>query len=331
MAPTTHRPRRRGSRRTERRRRLRAAVVVVTGATSGLGRATALAFAEHGATVVLLARHRAALEQVAQACRARGGEALVAPADVADAGAVAAVADEAVQRFGRLDVWVNCASVGIVGGLLDQPLDEVRRLLDTNVYGYVVGSQAALARFRAQGSGVLINVSSLLGLVPNPRVPTYVMSKFAVRGLTAALHHDVRRWPGIDVCSVLPGPIDTPFFQRAADHTDRGVRAIPPAMAPERVAAKVVACARRPRREVTAGVVPHAILWGHRLAPHAVEWAVAELSARLITRAHDDAATTSPGAVFDPPPEAGTHGGWRRGRARRAVGERFGRALARRA
>jgi short-subunit dehydrogenase len=313
--------------RPYRRRSLDGAVVAVTGATSGLGRATAHAFAAHGATVVVLARDGAAVEQVARECRERGGEALAAPADTADAVAVEAAADDAVRRFGRLDVWVNAASVGIVGEFGKEPLDEVRREVDTNVFGYVVGSRVALAQFERQGGGTLVNVSSLLGVVPNPLVPTYVMTKFAIRGLTSALRHAARRRPGVAVCSVLPGPIDTPFFERAANHTGRRARAVPPAMAPERVAAKVVRCARRPRREVTVGFVPHVVLYGHRFAPRTVEWLVAEYSARLILRR--EPAPEGAGALFGGPSQAATHGGWRRGRVRRHLGERLGRARAR--
>lgn len=311
-----------------RSRNLDGAVVAITGATSGLGRATAHAFAARGATVVVLARDRAEVGRVAEECRERGGQALEAPLDVADAVAVEAAAADAVRRYGRLDVWVNAASVGIVGELGQEPLDEVRRLVDTNVFGYVVGSRVALAHFERQGTGTLVNVSSLLGLVPNPLVPTYVMTKFAIRGLTAGLRHAARRQPGVEVCSVLPGPMDTPFFDRAANHTGRRVRAVPPAIAPERVAAKIVACARRPRREVTVGPVSHVVLYGQRLAPRTVEWLVAEYSARLILRRHEPAPDGA-GALFASPSEASTHGGWRRGRARRHLGERIGRALAR--
>jgi short-subunit dehydrogenase len=304
---------------------------VVTGATSGIGRATALAFARHGARLALVARDADRLADLAGECRQQGGEALVVPADVADPAAVARVRAEAVRRFGRVDVWVNGASVGIAARFGDEPVDEVRRLVDTNILGCVNGSRTALEQFRAQGGGTLVNVSSLLGLAPNPLVSTYVMSKFAVRGLTLSLQEGPGREPGIHVCCVLPGPVDTPFFERAGNHTGLRLRAIAPAAAPERLAAKIVSCARarRPRREVTVGLTGHALHAGHRLAPRTTERLVARASARLIVR-KDELVPDTSGALFDPQPDlARVHGPWRVGRTRRRLGEQVGRALAR--
>jgi short-subunit dehydrogenase len=302
-------------------------VVVITGASSGVGRAAAAAFAAHGCDVVLAARGEPALAEVAALVEAAGARALVAPTDVADAADVERLAAAAVARFGRIDVWVSAAAVVVAGRLGDEDPAELRRLVETNVLGNLLSSRAALTVFRDQGHGTLIDVASLLGLVPNPVVPAYVMSKFAVRGLSLSLRQLVRRDRDIHVCVVVPGPVDTPLFQRAANHTGRQLRAIPPAAAPERVAAAIVSCARRPRRQVTAGVVPHATLVAHRLAPRATEWVVATVSAATVVR-HRLPAPATPGSLFDPPPAGSVHGGWRRGRRRRRLGERVGWAQA---
>lgn len=300
--------------------------MVITGASSGSGRASALAFAAHRAKVVLAARGEKALQDVASECRALGAAALVVPTDVGDPDAIERLALQACDRFGRIDVWVEAASVVIAAPLGEETVEELQRLIRTNVGGAVFGSRAALTVFRRQGFGTLINVSSMLALTPNPIVPAYVMSKFAIRGLSLALRQEVAQSPDINVCVVLPGPVDTPLFQRAANHTGRQLRAIPPAYAPERVAAAIVSCARRPRRQLVVGLGPRLISLSHRVAPRSTEWIVANVTRRTVTRAKPAAATS--GSLFQPPAEAAVHGGWRQGRLRRRVGDWYGGWLA---
>jgi short-subunit dehydrogenase len=309
-----------------KRSTFRDAVVVITGASSGVGRATALAFAAQGACLVLASRSQEALAEVERDCRQRGGRVLVVPTDIADPAAVERLARLAVQRFARIDVWVEAVAVGIAGPLGSESVDEIRRLVDTNVFGAVLCTRAALATFKSQGNGILVIVGSLLSLFPNPLVPLYSLTKFAIRGLALNLQQTVAGHPGIRVCLVLPGPVDTPFFQRAANHVGRQLRAIPPACAPERVAATILACARRPRRQATTGVVAHLALTAHRIAPRATESFVARWSATLITKSAP--APPGPGSLFDPPPTGAVHGGYRRGRVRRRLGEWLGVAQA---
>jgi short-subunit dehydrogenase len=299
--------------------------VVITGASSGIGRATALAFAADGARLVLASRSQDALEQVAHECRAGGGQVLVVATDIADPAAVERLTRLAVQRFGRIDVWVEAAAVGIAGPVGSESVDEIRRLVDTNVLGSTLCARAALTTFRAQGFGTLVLVGSLLSLFPNPMVPLYSMSKFAIRGLALNLQQAVAHDPRIHVSLLLPGPVDTPFFERAANHSGRRLRAIPPAYAPERLAAKIVAVARRPRRQATAGVMSHLALVAHRIAPRATETVVARWSATLVTG--PAAAASGSGSLFDPPPTGAVHGGHRRGRIRRRLGEWLGTRL----
>jgi short-subunit dehydrogenase len=308
------------------RRTFRDAVVVVTGASSGIGRATALAFALDGARLVLASRSEEALSEVASDCRRRGGQVLVAPTDITDPAAVERLTELAVRRFGQIDVWVEAAAVGVAGPLGAESVDEIRRLVETNVFGSVLCARAALATFQEQGHGVLVIVGSLLSVFPNPLVPLYSMTKFAIRGLALNLQQAVAGQPGVRVCLVLPGPVDTPFFVRAANHTGRQLRAIPPAYAPERLAATILACARRPRRQATTGVVAHLALAAHRMAPRAAEWLVARWSATLLTR--PASAPGGSGSLFEPPPTGAVHGGYRRGRVRRRLGEWLGVAKA---
>ncbi|WP_073815257.1 SDR family NAD(P)-dependent oxidoreductase [Streptomyces sp. CB02261] len=247
-------------------------MVVVTGASSGIGRAVALAFARLGARVVLAARSTVVLEDVARQCAAAhpSAGALAVPTDVADSGAVEALAAAALARYGRIDVWVSAAGVGILGGADGTPPEDVRRLFDVNVMGVVHGARAALPVMRRQGHGMLIDVSSVLGgVVQAPYMSAYAMSKAALITFDSALRQELALAGarGVRVCSVLPAGVDTPFFRHAANHTGRRLRTLPLLMSPERVAESVVRAARHRRRRVTVGAPALALTWGYAVAP----------------------------------------------------------------
>jgi short-subunit dehydrogenase len=294
-----------------------------------MGRATAAALAGAGARLVLASRGPEALQATAAECRALGADVEVVICDVAVPEQVDAVAAAAVSRFGRIDGWVHTASNLVVGPLQRQPVDDIRRLVDTNVFGAALVARAALTQFERQGSGTLVLTSSLLGLVPNPLVPTYGMTKFAIRGLAMSLRHAVHADDAIHVCCVVPGPVDTPIFRAAANHSGREVRAVAPALSPERIAATIVRCLDHPKREVTAGAVSRFVLVGHRLWPRAAEWGVARYAARGIVRNRPSPGTR--GALDHGSGTGAVSGGWRRSGTRRRVGDAVGRFSARRA
>lgn len=311
------------------RRQITGSVVVVVGATSGVGRATALSLAARGARLVLAARNSDHLEVVARECRQSGAAAIGVAADIRLDADVQRIVREAAASFGPIDTWINTAAGLIVGDLVDQPADQIEQLVTTNVLGTTFTSRAAMAHFEERGAGVLINVSSLLGVVPNPIVPTYSMTKFAVRGLTLSLDQStlLRRSP-IRVCLVLPGPIDTPMFAHAANHSGRSIRSIPPAFSPERVAAAVVRSVERPRRQRTTGLTGALIVVGLHVVPRFTETFVAQVAARLIFRPTPAAATEGTLRLSNQP--SSTSGGWRRGKLRVRVGDWVGRRSARR-
>jgi len=223
-------------------------VVVITGASSGNGRATARKFARDGAAVVLVARDRSALEETAQECVELGGTALPVPADMGDHLAVARVGSEAVERFGRIDVWVNCAAILHFGRIEDTPPEILDQVLRTNVLGYFHGAQIAIEHFRKRGAGTLINISSVLAVTAQPYAAAYVASKAAIRAMSEALRQEVADMPRIHVCTVLPYAIDTPICQRAANYSGRLPQPVVPRYSPQTVADAVVRLARHRRR-----------------------------------------------------------------------------------
>lgn len=248
-------------------------VVVVTGASGGIGRATALELARRRNALVLVARRGEALEDLADQCRAAGGRAIVAPGDVTDEGFLEGVARRAVDTFGRIDAWVNNAAVIAFGRFEDLPLEQMRRVMDTNFFGYVLGARAALGVFREQGHGVLVQVASVVGRSGQLMASAYAASKGAVLALSSSLRQELLDEPDIRVCDVLPGSIDTPLFQNGANHTGWVVRPAPPVHAPEKVARRIAALVRRPRREVVVGAGGAALLL-RAVSPRLAEWAM---------------------------------------------------------
>ena len=186
-----------------------------------------------------------------------------------------------------------------------------------------------MTHFHSRNAGVLINLSSLLGVIPNPVVPTYSMSKFAIRGLTLSLHQSVWRRSPIRVCAILPGPIDTPMFERAANDSGRAIRAIPPSFSPERVAAAVIRSVRRPRRQRTTGLTGALIVVGMHVVPRFTETFVAQVAARLIFR--PEVASQTRGSLDHSNVPTKTSGGYRRSKLRVRLGDEVGRRLARHA
>ncbi|MFU8816318.1 MAG: SDR family oxidoreductase [Pseudomonadales bacterium] len=247
--------------------RMRDAVVVITGASSGIGRASAHAFARQGATVVLAARRREALDATLEECKRYGGRGLVVPTDVGQSEQVDRLAQAAVDNYERIDVWVNNAAVTLFGRLEEIPRDDYEQVLRTNLLGYVNGSRAALRQFREQGAGRLINVASMVGHAGQPFVSAYVSSKWAIRGLTECLRMELADARDIAACTVLPASIDTPIFQHAGNYIGKPIKAMQPVYPPEQVAAAIVRVARSPRREVLVGNAGRAMALLRTLLP----------------------------------------------------------------
>jgi NAD(P)-dependent dehydrogenase (short-subunit alcohol dehydrogenase family) len=280
--------------------RLRGSVVAVTGASSAIGRATALALVEHGAHPVLIARRRADLDDVVAACAGRGAAVLAVPVDVTVPDAVQEAARWAVARFGRLDGWVECAaaatSPALQGALLDVPLADLRHVFDVDVLGPVHGVRAALPVMIRQRHGVFVVVSSVHGQVAQPFGAAHSMALAAMRSMTAALRQELRLSGarGVTVAAVLAPSVETLDL-----HPGPAVRPVYPA---ERVAATVLRQLRRPRLEVVAGgPAAKALTHGHALVPGLTEWLVAEETRRArrvpaVTATSEEPTAAEPGA-----------------------------------
>jgi short-subunit dehydrogenase len=245
--------------------------VVVTGASSGIGRATALACSRQGADVVAVARKGAALGSLAATCAGWGGEVRGIALDVTHEEAMETVAGGALEAFERIDAWVNNAGVYAVGSFEQTPPEAFERVLAVNLQAAVRGSRVALAQFRAQGSGVLINVSSMVAGLPGPTVSAYATSKWGLRGFSLALHAELRDEAGIDVCIVRPSSIDTPIFRQTANFSGRRVKALTPTYAPEEAARAIAGLIVRPRRELVVGRSGKVLVTVRHLAPGLVD------------------------------------------------------------
>jgi short-subunit dehydrogenase len=251
-------------------KRLDDQVIVITGASSGIGLTTAEMAAERGAKVVLAARSGAELDDAVSRIRAAGGNAVAAPADVTDDEQVASIAATAISTFGRIDTWVNNAGVGMYGRLVDQPLEEKRKLFDTNFWSVVFGCKAAVRHMRpGHGEGgVIVNIGSEVSDRAVPLLGIYSASKHAVRAYTDTLrmeleHDGIPIW----VSLVKPGPIDTPFPQHSVNYLEREPKHAPPVYPPEEVAYAILKCAEKPVREVTVGGVPRLQMAMATIAP----------------------------------------------------------------
>jgi short-subunit dehydrogenase len=281
-------------------RQIAGKTVVIAGASSGFGRGVAEQLGAYKANVVIGARRADLLEEVAGQVRAGGGTALVVPMDISKPEDVQRLAERAIEQYGRIDVWINMAGVGVIGRFWDIPLEDQARIVDINLKGFIYGSQAAVRQFRAQGYGRLINMGSIESVNPLAYHASYAATKAGVLNLGQALNHELRLdgHRNIRVITVEPWAVDTPFWRHAANYSGGTPRMA--AMDPPRkvVNATIRACLRR-RNELPVGWKANGAWLSHRVFPRMTE----RLSANIIHRyqiVHAPPAPPGPGAVHEP-------------------------------
>lgn len=248
-------------------------VVVITGASSGIGRETALRFAQAGARLTAMARGQEALETLASEVQRIGGEIHTVSGDVADWPTVERTANETVERFGRIDTWVNNAAVSIYATIDDLTIDEFHRVTEVNYLGQVHGVKAALPHLRAAGGGTIINVGSALSERAVPLQAAYCAAKHAIKGFTEALRVEMEReGGGVNVVLIEPSSMNTPLFDHARSKV--GVRPvpIPPIYEPRVTAKAIVHAAEHPVAVIATGGAGKAFTVVERINPRLLDW-----------------------------------------------------------
>lgn len=243
-------------------------VVVIMGASSGIGRVTALKFAERGATLVVAARDEQGLSSLVDEVRGNGGTITPVVADTAEWEQVKAVADEAARQHGRIDTWVHMAGVGLYATFEETTPEEFKRMIDVNLVGQAYGAMAALPHLKKEGRGALIHIGSIESIVSFPYHSAYASAKHGIVGFVDALRVELQHEKsGISVTTIMPAAINTPFFSSA--RTKLGVKpaAPPPVYDPGTVADQILYAAAHPVRDMICGGAGKVFVQTKKISP----------------------------------------------------------------
>ncbi len=243
-------------------------VVVIFGASSGIGRETALRMAGVGAKLIVAARGEQGLRSLVSEIRAEGGEVTAATADATQFEQVKRVADLAVEIYGRLDTWVHLAAVSLYAPLEETRPEEFRQIIETNLTGQAYGAMAALPHLKRDGGGALIHISSVEARCALPYQSAYAASKHGIKGFLDALRMELaREGAAISVTEVLPSSINTPFFNKARTRLGVKPRGVPPMYQPQLVADAILHASEHPTREIVVGGAGRALIAAESISP----------------------------------------------------------------
>ena len=243
--------------------------VVITGASGGIGRATARLYGERGASVALIARGDAGLAGAVEDVVAAGGKAIALPADVADYGQVEDAAAQAEDLLGPIDTWINVAFASVFAPFAEITAEEFRRVTEVSYLGYVHGTMAALARMRPRGQGTIVQVGSALGSRSIPLQSPYCGAKHAINGFTSSLRCELlHEQSGVKVTVVQMPAVNTPQFSWVRSKLPRHPQPVPPIYQPEVAARGVVYAADHPgRRQYWVGASTVATIVADKFVP----------------------------------------------------------------
>lgn len=275
-------------------------VVAIVGASSGIGRETALLFARRGAKVAVAARSESGLNSLVNDIQSFGGEAIAIVADVSDFEQVKAIADQTVAQYGRLDTWVHAAATGIIAPFEKITPEEFQRVIDVTLMGQVHGAMAALPYLKQEGRGALIHISSMEGRRGLPLQSPYSAAKHGLEGFLEALRVELQyeKLP-ISVTSVLPSVINTPFYNKVA--TKLGVKptGIPPYYDPSIVAEAILYVAQHPTRDFIVGDVGRVLDVLQKVSPPLVDSVLTAIGIPG-QRTNEPKSEDAPNNVFEP-------------------------------
>ena len=287
-----------------------AEVVVITGASSGVGRATVREFAKHGAHIGLLARNEKALEDAKDEVESLGGRALVIPTDVTDHEQVEAAADKVEEEFGPIDIWVNDAMTVVFAPLKDITPEEFKRATEVNYLGFVYGTMSALKRMLPRDRGTIVQVGSALSYRGIPLQSTYCGSKFAIRGMTDSLRTElIHDKSNVHVTMTqLPG-LNTPQFDHCRIKLGHYPQPVPPIYQPEVAAEGIYYAAHHKRREVYVGASSAIVIMGNKLLPGLGDWYLGRTGYSSQQTQKPLEGSYQPGNLFEPvTQDPGAHG-----------------------
>ena len=282
-------------------KRLSDQVIVITGASSGIGLATAETAARKKAKLVLAARSEQTLNDTVQRLNAEGAEAIAVDCDVADRTQVERVAEAAIAKFGRIDTWINIAGQGLYGRLDQVTETDSRRLFDINFWGVVNGSLAALPHLKKNG-GALSNMGSEVSEAYVPLLGMYTASKHAVKGFTDALRVEIQEidQAPVSITLIQPTAVDTPFPHHARNYMAEEPKLPPPTIDPQKVADAVLSAAVRPARTKRVGTMAKLNTTLAKLLPGAAD----AMAAKQVERQQSDEPAEHPEGTLYQPSEA---------------------------